>query len=136
MLFNKYGKVGIGVFGVRKVVQTVNSFNACKFIAVSLGNLFALFSCLVDVLELKQSECSLQFVHFGVDAWCNNGGLSPETKIFKVIDVSLHLFVVTNDGSSLEGVEDFGGMKAEYAEVAKVEYRLSVDFYAKCVGGI
>src|SRR5690554_7466589 len=43
---------------------------------------------------------------------------------------------MTNNGSTLEGVEDFGGMKAEYAEVAKVEYRLSVNFYAKCVGGI
>src|SRR5690554_7946108 len=43
---------------------------------------------------------------------------------------------MTNDGSAFEGVEYFGGMEAENAEVAKVEYRLSVNFYAKCVGGI
>ena len=91
---------------------------------------------LVDVLELEQAEGGLDFVHLAVDARRDDGDLVGEAEVLQVVDALLDLGVGADDRTAFEGVEDLGGVEAEYRQIAVTQHGHAVALHAEGMGGV
>ena len=94
--------------------QAVDAFDIGQRFAVARVNGGATPQHLRHVLELQKAKGSVDFVHLGVDTTGNDSGFVDKTKVFQMIDALFGLGVGADDRAALEGIENFGGMKAQH----------------------
>ena len=103
--------VGHGLVPFRQAGDTGNTGQLCAVLGIDLG---APLHHVGHVLQLQQAKSGVDFTHFGVDAWGDNGDLVHKAKVFQVINALFGFGIVADDGAAFKGVEDFGGVKAQY----------------------
>ena len=94
--------------------QAGNSWHMGQLLAVIGINFGPALHDMGHVFQLQQAKSGVDFTHFGVDAWGDNGDLVHKAKVFQVINALFGFGIVADDGAAFKGVEDFGGVKAQY----------------------
>ena len=118
------------------VVEEGYAFHVAQGGAVFDGDLMTGFNCGVHLAQVEQAVGRAHFVHLAVDAGTDDCCFVGEAEVLQVVYALLHALVVHHHRAALNGVVDFGGVEAERAEVAGVEYALAVHFYAEGMGGV
>ena len=125
--------VGHGLLTLR---QTVDAFDIGQRLAVAGINGGTALHHLRHVLELQKAKGGVDFAHLGVDTGDNHSAFVDKTKVFEMVDALFGFSVGADNGAALEGIEDFGGVKAQYRQVAMVQHTATMALYAKGVGSI
>ena len=100
------------------------------------GKLPATHYIVIYMLQLHQAKGSLQLVHLGVDARPNHRDLIGKPEVLQEVNTLLRLLIMTDNGPALNGAETLGGMKAQYREVAAVEYGDPVLLHPEGMGSV
>lgn len=130
------GEVGVVVAHAGHVVEECDAWHCAEGGTISVGHVMAGVDGGVDLPEVEQAVGGAHLVHLGVDARSYHLGLAGETKVLEVVDALLRPLVVHDEGATLDGVVNLGGVKREGRHIALAEYASTVDLYAKGVGGV
>ena len=133
---NKDGEIAVVVAHTGHVVPKVDALDRTQRLTVADGHLMTGLNAGIHMLQVQQAESSTHLVHFAVDARSHNLGLAIKAEILEVVDALLHLLVVHDKRTALDGVIDLGGMETQCGHVALVEDALAIDFDAKSVGRV
>ena len=122
-LVDENGEVGVVVPYAGHIVEESYAGDIAERLSVAYSYLVSCFDGLVYLLQIEQSVGGSYFVHFAIDAGGYYGGFVGEAEVFEIVDALLGGGIVHNHSSAFYGVEHFGGMKGECAEVAIVQNR-------------
>ena len=111
--FDEHGEIREIRASFAGIGKASDTFNRCKPLAVAAIDIAAAGDGSVDVFELQQAECRVEFAHLAVDARGHDRDLVYEAEILQVVDALLGLRIGADDGSAFKGVKDFGGVKAQ-----------------------
>ena len=123
---HKDGEVAIVVLHARHIVEEGDALDIAKGLPVLDSDLLAGGNTIIYQLKIKQAVGGTDLVHLTIDAWTNNGSFIGKTEVLQEVNALLGLFIGHNHRTTLNGVVDLGGMEAQRAHIAPVEYRLGL----------
>ena len=130
------GEVAVVMAHTGHVVPEVDALDGTQRRAVTDSHLMASLDAGIHLLQVQQAIGGTHLVHLSVNAWRHDLRLASETKVLKEVDALLHLLVMHDERSALDGVIDLGGMETQGGHVALIEDALAVHLDAKGMGGV
>lgn len=114
----EHWEVGIIGHSLLTLGKALDTFHTLQRLTVTGINSCAASQDVMHVFELQQAEGGVDFAHLGIDTWGDDGGFIDEAEVFQMIDTLLSFGIRADDCATFKGVEDFGGVKAEYRQVS------------------
>ena len=121
---------------VRRLGHQRDAFDIGKGLAVPGGDGRAPGDRRIHLAQLQQSEGRLHLVELAVDAWRHHCHFVGEAEILQEVDALLGLGVRADDGPTLDGVVDLGGVKTQHRQVTAVEQAAALVAHTKGMGSV